>query len=271
MAVANCSGQNMNSQHFDLDTSWSMLVQHHPTPVIEIGGMLGTQLLTFWLPAACFTICDLLAWPTLQRYKIQPANKQPDPTSIARDAFLGSLSNQLLTTTLHALQLLLFHVILRRPELGYSVAPSLPSLGVFARDFVLCMVAREVIYYYAHRVLHHPLFYTRFHRQHHRFRTPVAMATLYAHPVEHIVTNILPIAWPARLFNVHIVTLWAFVGAVGLKAALAHSGYRLWETPDGWKPEVHDLHHELMTVNYGLIGLMDRVHGTRATEKPKKK
>ncbi|EPS27196.1 hypothetical protein PDE_02139 [Penicillium oxalicum 114-2] len=255
----------------DLPKSWSLLVQEHPKPLIEIGGMLGTQLMTFWVPAALFTICDLLAWPSLRRYKIQPASKQLDSINMIRDAFLGSVSNQLLTTTLHCLQLFLFHVVLRRPELGYSVAQELPPLDQFVKDFVLCMVAREIIYYYSHRLLHHPFFYTRFHRQHHRFRVPVAMATLYAHPVEHIVTNILPIAWPARLFNVHIVTLWAFVGAVGLKAALAHSGYRLWETPDGWKPEVHDLHHELMTVNYGLIGLMDRVHGTRATEKPKRR
>ncbi|KAJ6115965.1 sterol desaturase [Penicillium sp. IBT 18751x] len=253
----------------DIPTRWASIVQTHPTPLIEMAGMLGTQLVTFWLPAGLFTICDLLAWPSLQRYKIQPASKQPSRVSIIRDAFLGSLLNQLLSTTLQALQLLLVHGVLHRPDLGYRIEPTLPSLPEFITDFTLCVLAREIIYYYGHRLLHHPLFFARFHRQHHRFRTPVALATLYAHPVEHILTNIVPIAWPARVLDVHVVTLWAFVGAIGLKAALAHSGYRLWETPDGWKPEVHDLHHELMTVNYGLIGLVDRLHGTRATEKPK--
>ncbi|RAK78842.1 sterol desaturase family protein [Aspergillus fijiensis CBS 313.89] len=254
----------------DIATRWTMLVHKHPPSWIELVGMLATQVLTFWLPAGIFTVFDLLAWPSIQQYKIQPAHKQPLRKLIIRDALLGSLGNQLLSTTLHALQLVAVHLVLGRPDLGYRVPATLPPLREFLVDLVLCILARETTYYYGHRLLHHRFFYARFHRQHHRFHAPVALATLYAHPVEHIVTNILPIVGPARLFDVHVVTLWAFIGAVGLKAALAHSGYRLWETPDGWKPEVHDLHHELMTVNYGLIGLMDRVHGTRATSKPKR-
>lgn len=255
----------------DLSVRWESIVKTYPTPLVEMAGMLGTQVVSFWLPAGIFTVCDLLAWPSLQKYKIQPTRKQPAQASIIRKAFLGSLLNQLLSITLQALQLLLVHGILCRPDLGYRVSPKLPSLLEFVTEFTLCQLAREIIYYYGHRILHHPLFYARFHRQHHRFRTPVALATLYAHPVEHIVTNIIPIAWPARVLDIHIVTMWAFVGAVGLQAALAHCGYQLREIPGGWKPEVHDLHHELMTVNYGLIGILDRMHGTRATEKPKRR
>ncbi|PYI34568.1 putative C-4 methylsterol oxidase [Aspergillus indologenus CBS 114.80] len=255
----------------DISTRWTARVHQHPGPAIELVGMLGVQILSFWVPAGIFTMLDLLAWPSIQRYKIQPARKQPPRELVIRDALLGSLQSQLLSTTLQVLQLAVIHAVLARPDLGYRMPATLPTLPEFLTELTLCVLARETMYYYSHRVLHHPLFYGRFHRQHHRFHAPVALATLYVHPVEHILTNVLPIAGPARLFDVHVVTLWAFVGAVGLQAALAHCGYRLFEMPGGWKPEVHDLHHELMTVNYGLIGLLDRVHGTRATSKAKRR
>ncbi|PYH80088.1 hypothetical protein BO82DRAFT_393418 [Aspergillus uvarum CBS 121591] len=255
----------------DISTRWALLVDTHPSSWIEFVGMLATQILTFWLPASIFTMLDLLAWPSIQRYKIQPARKQPPRELIIRDALLGSLQSQLLSTTLQALQLAVVHAVLARPDLSYRMPATLPTLPELLTELTLCVLARETMYYYSHRVLHHPLLYARFHRQHHRFHTPVALATLYVHPVEHILTNVMPIAAPARLFDVHVVTLWVFVGAVGIQAALAHCGYRLFETPGGWKPEVHDLHHELMTVNYGLIGLLDRVHGTRATRKLRKR
>ena len=42
-----------------------------------------------------------------------------------------------------------------------------------------------------------------------------------------------------------------------------HSGYRFPFTPS-WdeQPDFHDYHHEKFTGNYGLLGVMDRLHGT---------
>lgn len=47
-----------------------------------------------------------------------------------------------------------------------------------------------------------------------------------------------------------------------LQATLAHCGCYTFSVL-GWGSEAHDLHHERFGVNYGILGLLDWVHGTR--------
>ena len=44
-----------------------------------------------------------------------------------------------------------------------------------------------------------------------------------------------------------------------------HAGYRFpWEPPFDHQPDFHDFHHKNFTGNYGLLGVMDYLHGTDA-------
>ena len=43
-----------------------------------------------------------------------------------------------------------------------------------------------------HRVLHHPLLYKHIHKKHHEWSTPIGLVADYAHPVEHVISNIIP-------------------------------------------------------------------------------
>jgi sterol desaturase/sphingolipid hydroxylase (fatty acid hydroxylase superfamily) len=76
-----------------------------------------------------------------------------------------------------------------------------------------------------------------------------------------VVVNIVPIVALARLLKVYILTFWLFLAGCGVKASLSHSGYDV----DLFVkyPKFHDLHHKRLGVNYGLIGWMDVLHGTR--------
>ncbi|KAH7090054.1 hypothetical protein BKA62DRAFT_586752, partial [Auriculariales sp. MPI-PUGE-AT-0066] len=91
-----------------------------------------------------------------------------------------------------------------------------------------------------------------------RFTAPIALSAQYAHPVEHIVANLLPIALPAQILRIHALTWYAFLAAELLETSIVHSGFDFFAR----LAEFHDLHHELFRVNFGAVGVLDWYHGT---------
>ena len=124
--------------------------------------------------------------------------------------------------------------------------------------------SRQVAFYYLHRMMHHPALYKRFHKVHHEWKAPIALAASYAHPVEHALNNVLPLWLGPVVCHSHLATtyLWFAVAVVGTQ--LHHCGYRFWFAHLPWdhQPNFHDFHHENFSGNYGLLTLLDRLHGT---------
>ncbi|BAE62104.1 putative C-4 methylsterol oxidase [Aspergillus flavus] len=241
-----------------LETHWATIVTSYSPSTIEFTGTLLIQLLTFWLPSLIYLTLPTLFPTWSNNHKIQPAPKQPTKKEI-HHCFKIVLRNQLLTTTLHLLQLNL----LNKGTSSYTLTPTFPSLPILARDFLLSLLAREALFYYAHRFLHRPYFYVRIHKQHHKFTAPIALAAQFAHPIEQIFANALPISLPPQLLGSHVLTFWAFLGYELFVTATVHSGFDFF----GGKARMHDLHHEKFNLNYGSLGLLDWVHGTDRLEK----
>ena len=61
--------------------------------------------------------------------------------------------------------------------------------------FVCRLLDHPLVYKTAYllRLLHHPLLYRRIHKQHHEWIAPVAMCSVYCHPVEYILSNLIPV------------------------------------------------------------------------------
>ena len=83
------------------------------------------------------------------------------------------------------------------------------------------MVIEDALFYWGHRLLHHPKIYGKIHKRHHQFYTPVGVAAEYAHPIEYFVANSLPFsAGPMFIgfflapFHVYTFWLW-FVLRIG--------------------------------------------------------
>ena len=224
--------------------------------------------------AACFvfyTVCD--AVPSLfGRFKIQ----QQTVTNEAAVGLRGLLGQQPPLNSSNALfWRSVFHFVINHgaviPALwffiGYDVTVTLNPEAVkspwpassltVAWHMLVCVLCEDCLFYWAHRLLHQPFFYKRFHKKHHEFNVPFSLAAEYAHPFETIFGNFVPfltgpILCQTRLFE---LCLWFVIRMV--KTQEAHSGYAFPWSPFSCIPAVmmtsrqHDYHH---SNNKGCFG-----------------
>ena len=245
-------------------TWWDRFCRDTSAWQVELSVTVFVQLVGFWLPATVYQLIDV-CFPNFSRaHKHQPdPRRQPNSRQIfqcIRYAFFVTLGDI-------ALQIGFGYLTDFRPV--FVISPILPTLGEIMRQFVYGNIAREVLAYYVHRVLHHPQLYARHHKLHHSFTAPIAFTGLYTTPVEHFFADIIPIVLPLALIAhfwepVHILSFNIFLISVLLVGTAEHSGYDFAQPPVS---KVHDLHHEKFNVNYGSLHFMDWLHGTNMSER----
>ncbi|KAJ7316521.1 hypothetical protein JRQ81_002683, partial [Phrynocephalus forsythii] len=69
---------------------------------------------------------------------------------------------------------------------GDPCSLQLPTFHWFILELAICTLIEEILFYYSHRLVHHPLLYKHIHKKHHEWTAPIGVVSLYAHPVEHI-------------------------------------------------------------------------------------
>lgn len=189
------------------------------------------------------------------RYKVQP--RLVSRADYAR-VFALTLPNWILIGIPYA-ALLAWYIM---PAVGAAIGASgFPPLQLYVRDLVLYVLVEEVAFFSTHYLLHKPYFYSRIHKIHHEYTAPFGSAAVYAHPVEHVLSNVVPVSLGPLLCGSHPFTaaVWSTVAIINTMTS--HSGYH-FAGIGMQNPYFHDWHHQFFNECFGVLGVLDALCGT---------
>lgn len=229
-----------------------------------VAGLMLVHHVTFYGSCAFFTWADRAG--IFHKYKIQA--RSPDP-KLVRQALAKSLFNNLVFFPLVAAPIL--YKALKRRGLDMDMS-KIPSVWSFIGHIAFRFIMADTTFYWLHRLLHTPFLFKHVHKIHHRFYTPIGLASEYAHPLEDLTANGFSTMSGALIFPGHITHLWAYLVIRLLETVDAHSGFEL-----PWSPfrnmgvflasDGHDWHHSGQKGTdeagcYGMMKFWDWLMGT---------
>ncbi|CAG9809406.1 unnamed protein product [Chironomus riparius] len=218
------------------------------------GIFLTTSIGGLWL-LALYTFFDFTQKPKfIRKYKVNPnTHEPPDLKGMMKILILAAFNATFITKPTF---ILIFYVLKWREFPDIQVLPNIQTvlISCFISDHLY-----DAVVYCVHRTLHHRFFYKSIHKLHHEYKSPIAFAALYSHPVEQVFQNSLPLCAGLFVLRCHIATAWIYMISSMFSSTITHSGYHL---PFLNSPQWHDYHHMKFDCNYSTIGLMDRIFGT---------
>lgn len=153
---------------------------------------------------------------------------------------------------------------------GRTTTAEIPSFPVFLAQILFFILVEELVFYIIHRIMHHPKLYPKLHKIHHEFNNAVTLAAEYAHPIEYILGNMLPIGvGPTLLFRrFHYLSMLTFLTMRLIFSVENHCGYDFpWAMtrplPFESTAHYHNYHHLKNNGNYCSASMIwDSIFGT---------
>eukprot|EP00048_Salpingoeca_helianthica_P015345 m.226272 g.226272 ORF g.226272 m.226272 type:complete len:272 (-) comp16911_c0_seq1:156-971(-) len=219
--------------------------------------------------AATFVVCTLFflyieSQPAFDKYRIRP--KAPLDPKLRNQAILNIATSHLVAVPY--LAILVYPLFRWR---GMDLHAALPGPLTCIWQIIFSMMVEDTLFYWIHRLLHHPKLYKHLHKQHHKFINTVSYAAEYASPIEQTISNVFPTYCGPFLckMNLHLFWVWTFLRL--WETFEGHSGFVLPYSP--WQALLsvqggaarHDFHHSHNAGSFGsLFKFWDWAMGTDA-------
>ncbi|XP_059622725.1 fatty acid hydroxylase domain-containing protein 2-like [Phlebotomus argentipes] len=210
----------------------------------------------YWTVGGLYLLMDITEKPAfLRKYKIQPGTNEPMNREKLTKLLKTVLFNQFVIG--FPMAFLNWHVMKERVDM--NVVELFPSPARILLDLIVCLLLNEIGFYYSHRLLHSRLLYKIIHKKHHEWTAPIAISAMYCNPIEHTFSNLVPPFLGLFVMRSHPATAWIWFSIAIMGTLNDHSDYHFPLLPS---PEAHDFHHLKFNNCYGVIGLLDWLHGT---------
>jgi len=202
------------------------------------------MLLAFFIHMSSFWLSIILLYP----YEKQYINKSSENIIKYKKAIKKSLLNQF-GITLPLLCLL-------KNNLEKSLIHSEINFNICINTLAI-ILSSGLLFYIFHYILHMPYFYKKIHKVHHEYIIPIAPASLYAHPVEHILCNNLVFLLPFMIFGTtyNIALLLIILGSIVVTTSHVDYNFPIF----GYS---HVIHHKKFNYNFGFGYIFDKIFGT---------
>ena len=113
----------------------------------------------------------------------------------------------------------------------------------------------NLFFYWSHRLLHVPFMFRYIHSKHHEFIEPIGVAALYAHPVEHFLSNTFSFIFPFLYIGCNYYIMLALLSVASITTVFYHTkSLSIFND--------HLVHHQLFKYNFGFGGYIDKLFGT---------
>ena len=227
------------------------------------------HLLAYFLGNLLFFPMYYTNLPIFQSLKITPDpwpwQSDPNFKEMLKKTLKVALINQVITVPLS--------LLITGLTAKYQLSQVQPEMQEVVLQVAVCCFVEDLCFYCTHRLLHVPWLYKRIHKQHHEYNVTISIAAEYAHPIEYLLGNSLPVAAGPMLLGqrrMHIITWFTWVFYRTLTTCEGHSGYEIpWSPlryiPFSSTPTYHDYHHNKNVGNFSSFSLLwDTVFGTNA-------
>ncbi len=234
-----------------MDAAWSRFTALGPAWAWFIPALFAAHAISFWGGYGVFQLMHRRG--VLKRYQVAEGKAPPD--ELMHRMVIRAAIN---TANFAAAAALMYGLLVLR---GVDFSAPLPSLLTVAWQLVAFALVTDTSFYWMHRTLHRPYWFSRVHRQHHEFRYVRALSAEYSHTAEDFGNLICTFLGPV-IFGAHPATVIVWMFLRMLETVDAHSGYALPWSPWGSR---HAYHHEFNRGNFGaFLSLWDRLLGTDA-------